>query len=102
MIRFVLVTMAIVLPAQAVFAGKTANVVPTSRPPTDQAVAYVASQPVPPNPVQMTETLSAGQTIPENLLLLPIPDSPHCAFLFVNQVRLIVDARTRVVIQIVD
>lgn len=102
MIKLLFVTLAIVISAQTVFAGTAADVVPTPRPPTDLAVAYVATQPAPPNPVQMTETLKVGHTIPENLLLLPIPDSPDYAFVFVNQIRLIIDARTRVVIQVVD
>ncbi|CAD7046902.1 hypothetical protein RHAB21_03738 [Pseudorhizobium halotolerans] len=65
-------------------------------------IGYVRNQPLPQNPIQVTELLPAGSRLPDNLQLTPIPDAQQYGFIVVNQDRLIVDLATRRVIMIVD
>ncbi|WP_105441198.1 DUF1236 domain-containing protein [Neorhizobium sp. T25_13] len=74
---------------------------PTAAPP-DKAVDFVSRQPMPANPVQVSEKIAVGQPIPNNLVLSPIPDTPNFAFAIVNQKRLIIDLKTFVVVRIVE
>jgi hypothetical protein len=100
MLKSSIMLMAIAVTSQSALAQQAANVVPTSRPPSERVVTYVGNQPAPGNPVQLTEMVSVGHAIPENLVLSPVPESPEHSFLFVNQKRVIVDSRTRVVVLI--
>jgi hypothetical protein len=75
---------------------------PTVAPPSEKAVEFVRRQPMPGNPVQVSENLVIGRPIPSNLMLSPIPDSPNYAFAIVNQKRLIIDPKNFVIIQILD
>ncbi|WP_105436189.1 DUF1236 domain-containing protein [Neorhizobium tomejilense] len=70
--------------------------------PSDKAVEFVSRQPMPANPVQVSEKIAVGQPIPNNLVLSPIPDTPNFAFAIVNQKRLIIDPKTFVVVRIVE
>jgi hypothetical protein len=74
---------------------------PTTAPP-DKAVEFVSRQPMPANPVQVSEKIAVGQPIPNNLVLSPIPDTPNFVFAIVNQKRLIIDPMTLVVVRIVE
>jgi hypothetical protein len=102
MLKSVAVTMAILVTSQSALAQHAANAVPTSRSPSERVVTYVGNQPAPANPVQLTEMVSVSRVIPENLVLSSIPGNPEYSFLFVNQKRVIVVSRTRVVALILD
>jgi hypothetical protein len=102
MLKTLLFAVVVAVTTQDVVAQQSVNVVPTSRPPSKVVVGYVSAQPAPANPVQLAEAVSVGNAIPTNLVLSPIPDSPEYSFLFVNQQRLIVDSRTRNILQILD
>jgi hypothetical protein len=102
MLKSLLITVTIVVTSQSASAQQAANVFPTPRPPSELVLAYVSSQRAPANSVQMTELVTVGNSVPENLMLSSIPASPEYAFLFVNQKRVIVDSRSRVVVQILD
>jgi hypothetical protein len=83
------------------FAQPAAGPLPTAKPPSDAAVAFVTKQPLPANPVQLSETVEVGKPVPSNLVLSPIPEATNHAFVVVNQEKLIVDPETRIVLQIV-
>jgi hypothetical protein len=100
MLKSFLIVAAFAFNAQDALAQQAETVVPSSRPPSEVVVEYVGAQPAPANPVQLTETVSVGDTVPDNLVLSPVPDSPEYSFLFVNQQRLIVDTRTRSILWI--
>ncbi|MCJ9671575.1 MULTISPECIES: DUF1236 domain-containing protein [unclassified Neorhizobium] len=70
--------------------------------PSDKAVEFVSRQPMPANPVQVSEKIAVGQPIPNNLVLSPIPDAPNFAFTIVNDKRLIIDPKTFVAVRIVE
>lgn len=102
MLRSFLITVAVGITAAVAFAQSPENVVPTSRPPSDVVLSYVRNQPLPQNPVQVTEIVVVGSRVADTLELSPIPDSPTYAFIVINQDRLIVDATTRLVVTIVE
>jgi hypothetical protein len=70
-------------------------------PPPQRVVTYVEQQPVPANPVMVQEKIVVGKPVPETVVLNPIPESPQYSYTVINQQRVIVDPRTRNVVQIV-
>ncbi|MGK6317395.1 DUF1236 domain-containing protein [Neorhizobium sp. DT-125] len=102
MIRTFLIIMTFAVAAVDAFGQQPENVVPTPRPLSQEVVDYVRNQPLPRNPVQVTELITAGSRLPNNLELSPIPDAHQYGFIVVNQDRLIVDSATRTVVKIVD
>jgi hypothetical protein len=92
----------IILITALLAAGSAFAQQPGAEPPPAKVVEFVSKQPLPANPVQVSEKIAVGQPIPNNLVLSPIPDSPDYAFAIVNQKRLIVDPKTFVVVRIVE
>uniref|UniRef100_UPI0031011B58 DUF1236 domain-containing protein n=1 Tax=Neorhizobium sp. EC2-8 TaxID=3129230 RepID=UPI0031011B58 len=88
--------------ALGVVAGGAIAQQPAVAQPPEKALEFVRKQPLPANPVQVSEKIAVGEPIPNNLVLSPIPDSPNFAFAIVNQKRVIVDPETFVVIRIVE
>lgn len=102
MLRTFVITVALAVTAAGALPQQPETVVPTSRPVSEEVIGYVRNQPLPQNPIQVTELLAAGSRLPDNLQLTPIPDAQQYGFIVVNQDRLIVDLATRRVITIVD
>jgi hypothetical protein len=102
MLRIFIFTIAFAVTAAGASSQQPETVVPTSRPVFEEVVSYVRNQPLPRNPVQVTELLVVGSRLPDNLQLATIPDTQQHGFIVVNQDRLIVDVATRTVIMIVD
>ena len=102
MLRIFIITVALAATAAGASSQQPETVVPTSRPVSEEVIGYVRNQPLPRNPVQVTELLVSGSRLPHNLQLSPIPDAQQYGFIVVNQDRLIVDRATRVVVTIVD
>lgn len=70
-------------------------------PPPQKVITYVEQQPAPSNPVVIREKLVVGKPVPETIVLTPVPEAPQYAYTVVNQQRVIVDPKTRNVVQII-
>jgi hypothetical protein len=88
--------------ATTVSAQQAEVVRPGIRPPPPAVVAYVKQQPLPANPVMLSEKVIVGEPLPDNLVLTPLPDAPRFSYVVINQQRVIVDTDTLVVMQLVD
>jgi len=100
--KLLFIAAALSLFAQGALAQQAEKAFPTLRPPSEPVSAYVRRQPLPGNPVQVTEAVTVGKALAGNLRLTIVPIDSNYAFAVVNQQRLIVDPRTHVVIQILD
>lgn len=70
-------------------------------PPPQRVVTYVEQAPAPASPVVVKEKIVVGKPVPSSVVLTPVPDSPKYAYAVVNKQRIIVDPRTRTVVQVV-
>ncbi|CDN57383.1 Hypothetical protein RG1141_PA05480 (plasmid) [Neorhizobium galegae bv. officinalis bv. officinalis str. HAMBI 1141] len=70
-------------------------------PPPQRVVTYVEQAPAPASPVVVKEKIVVGKPLPSSVVLTPVPDSPKYAYAVVNKQRIIVDPRTRTVVQVV-
>ncbi len=70
-------------------------------PPPDRVVTYVREQPVEQN-VVVSERIRVGRVLPERVVLMPVPDDNRYAYAVVNQHRVIVNPRNRVVVRVMD
>jgi len=70
-------------------------------PPPPEVVTYVQQQPAPPS-VVVQQPVVVGKPIPETVVLTPIPESPNYAFAVVNEQRVIVEPKSRTVVQVIN
>jgi hypothetical protein len=70
-------------------------------PPPQRVVTYVEQQPMPTQRVVVQERIVVGQAVPETVVLSQIPEAPEYSYTVVNEERVIVDPRTRKVVQII-
>ncbi|MBP2238490.1 hypothetical protein J2Z31_005027 [Sinorhizobium kostiense] len=70
-------------------------------PPPPEVVTYVQQQPAPPS-VVVQQPVVVGKSIPETVVLTPIPESPNYAFAVVNEQRVIVEPKSRTVVQVIN
>lgn len=101
MTRLTPIIFAVLLIANGALAQQTVIPAPSARPLPEPVLAYVRRQPTPGNPVMISEKVTVGKPIPNNIVLSPVPNTPY-AFAVVNQQRVIVDPKTFVVIQFAD
>ena len=96
-------------PVGAVVGGVLGAVIGvTVAPPPAQVVTYVTAQPAP-TAVTLQGNLVVGATLPETVVLTPIPANVYTpaptgvvyAYAFVNGHRVVVDTKTRAVVAIV-
>lgn len=71
-------------------------------PPPAEVVTYVEQQPVPATPVMVEQEIVVGKPVPEAVVLTTVPDAPQYSYAVVNEQRVIVDPKTRVVVQVVN
>ncbi|CDZ49351.1 DUF1236 domain-containing protein [Neorhizobium galegae] len=89
-------------PAGAAVGGVAGAAVGTAiDPPPERVVTYVEQAPAPASPVVVKEKIVVGKPLPSSIVLTPVPDSPKYAYAVVNKQRIIVDPRTRTVVQVV-
>ena len=69
MLRTFPITIAFAITAAGALSQEPETVVPTSRPVSEEVMGYVRNQPLPQNPVQVTELIVAGIRLPDNLQL---------------------------------
>ena len=70
-------------------------------PPPERVVTYVQEQPVERN-VIIKERIRVGHVLPERVVLTRIPDDDRYAYAVVNQHRVIVNPKNRVVVRVVE
>ena len=74
----------------------------TIDPPPERVITYVSQAPVPPDTVVIKEEVVVGASLPETVIVQPIPEEPRYAYAFVNEQRVIVEPSSRTVIQVVN
>lgn len=70
-------------------------------PPT-AVVDYVKGQPTPVSTALVEEPLVAGQPLSSHVMLVAVPDDPNFAYAIVNNQRVIVEPKSRRVVQIIQ
>lgn len=70
-------------------------------PPPPEVVTYVQQQPAPPS-VVVQQPVAVGKPIPETVVLTPVPENPTYAYAVVNERRVIVEPKSRKVVQVIN
>lgn len=70
-------------------------------PPPQEVITYVQEQPAP-APVVVQEEIVVGKPIPETVVLTPVPDHTNYSYAVVNEQRVIIDPKTRTVVQVLQ
>ncbi len=70
-------------------------------PPPQKVVTYVRQAPAPTTRVVVKEKVVVGQSLPETVVVTPVPDDPKYAYAIVNDQRVIVEPSSRKVIQVI-
>jgi hypothetical protein len=71
-------------------------------PPPRKVVTYVEEQPMPDQQVVVEEKVVVGEALPETVMVEEVPDSDGYSYAFVNEQRVIVEPKTRRVVQIIQ
>lgn len=71
-------------------------------PPPETVVTYVRQQPIAAQPVIVEQRVVVGEPLPQQVVLMPIPEDPTYAYAIVNEQRVIVDPQTHVVVGVVQ
>lgn len=71
-------------------------------PPPKEVVTYVRQQPVAAEPVVIDGPVRVGTKLPQDVVLVRVPNDPQYAYATVNQERVIVDPKTSVVVGVVQ
>ncbi len=70
-------------------------------PPPQKVVTYVRQAPAPTTRVVVKEKVVVGRSLPETVVVTPVPDDPKYAYAIVNDQRVIVEPSSRKVIQVI-
>ncbi|HLP66249.1 MAG TPA: DUF1236 domain-containing protein [Rhizobium sp.] len=71
-------------------------------PPPPEVITYVEQQPAPATAVVVDQPIAVGTTLPQEVVLVPVPENPTYAYAVVNEQRVIVDPQTHVVVSVVQ
>ncbi|OEC96176.1 MULTISPECIES: DUF1236 domain-containing protein [unclassified Rhizobium] len=71
-------------------------------PPPQKVITYVQEQPMPPSEAVVQDQIVVGRTLPETVVITPVPDNPTYGYAVVNHERVIVQPKTRKVVRIVE
>ncbi|WP_324764129.1 DUF1236 domain-containing protein (plasmid) [Sinorhizobium meliloti] len=71
-------------------------------PPPPKVIQYVEAQPLPAEPVVVQQEIVVGKPLPETVVVTPIPDDTRYAYAVVNEKRVIVEPKSRTVVQVVQ
>ncbi len=71
-------------------------------PPPHEVVTYVQEQPAPTAAITIEQPIVVGKSIPETVVLTPVPTNTRYSYAVVNEQRVIVDPKTNTVVQIVE
>jgi hypothetical protein len=89
-------------PVGAAVGGVAGAVIGTALAPPERVVTYVQQQPMPAEDVVVQDKIVVGHELPESVVVTPVPDDPSFAYAVVNHQRVIVQPKTRKVVQIVE
>jgi hypothetical protein len=90
-------------PVGAAVGGVAGAIVGTAiDPPPERVVTYVQQQPMPTDGVVVQEKVVVGNTLPDTVVVTPVPDDPKYAYGVVNHERVIVQPKTRKVVKVVE
>jgi hypothetical protein len=87
-------------PVGAVVGGTVGAAIGASAEPPAEVRTYVTRERVP--SVRVTEQIVVGEPLPATVVLRPVPNHAEYSFAVVNEKRVIVEPRTRKVIQIIE
>jgi hypothetical protein len=89
-------------PVGAAVGGVAGAIVGTAiDPPPQEVITYVQQAPAPER-VVVQEKVAVGVTLPETVVVTPVPDDPKYAYAVVNDSRVIVEPSSRKVIQVIQ
>ena len=89
-------------PVGAAVGGVAGAIIGTAiDPPQQQVVTYVQQAPAP-RAVMVKEKVAVGVTLPETVVVTPVPENPKYAYAVVNERRVIVEPQSRQVIQVIE
>ena len=71
-------------------------------PPPQKVITYVQEQPMPPSEAVVQDEIVVGRTLPETVVITPVPDNPIYGYAVVNHERVIVQPKTRKVVRIIE
>ena len=71
-------------------------------PPPQKVITYVQEQPMPPSEAVVQDEIVVGRTLPETVVITPVPDNPTYGYAVVNHERVIVQPKTRKVVRIIE
>ncbi|KKX33629.1 DUF1236 domain-containing protein [Rhizobium sp. LC145] len=71
-------------------------------PPPREVVTYVEEAPMPAQPIVVEQEIVVGKPVPETVVLTPVPQNPDYAYTVVNERRIIVEPKSRTVVQVLD
>ena len=71
-------------------------------PPPQKVITYVQEQPLPPTETVVQDQIVVGRTLPETVVITPVPDNPTYGYAVVNHERVIVQPKTRKIVRIVE
>ncbi|WFU12540.1 DUF1236 domain-containing protein (plasmid) [Rhizobium sp. CB3090] len=90
-------------PVGAAVGGVAGAVVGTAiDPPPQRVVTYVQEQPIPDDTVVVRQKVVVGRTLPSSVVLTPVPHNRRYAYAVVNHERVIVEPRSRRVVEILE
>jgi hypothetical protein len=74
----------------------------TLDPPPREVITYVEQAPAPTQTVVVQEPVAVGAALPAEVLVTPIPDNPKYGYVVMGQQRVIVEPRSRKVVQVIQ
>lgn len=89
-------------PVGAAVGGVAGAIVGTAIAPPERVVTYVQQQPMPADDVVIQDRIVVGHELPASIAVTPVPEDPTYAYAVVNHQRVIVQPKTRKVVQVVE
>ena len=71
-------------------------------PPPERVVSYVQEAPLPTERVVVQERVVVGEPLPQTVVVQQVPDNPNYGYALVNDRRVIVEPRSRRVVQVIE
>lgn len=89
-------------PVGAAVGGVAGAIVGTAIAPPERVVTYVQQQPMPADDVVVQDRIVVGHELPESVVVTTVPDDPTYAYAVVNHQRVIVQPKTRKIVQVIE
>jgi hypothetical protein len=90
-------------PVGAVVGGAVGAIAGTAiDPPSERTITYVQQAPAPAETVVVERGIAVGQPLPETVVVQQIPEDPNYTYAVVGNQRVIVEQKSRKIVQIVQ